>query len=225
MGKGLLMCLLLFVLNENFSTAQVKRFYFTSGGELIFSSAFLENDGKKEDANLRFTGFINFNSLLHYNVSKHIGFYSGMELQNIGFIYKSAENESKTKFRTYNLGIPIGFKIGSLDKACFYTAYSLEVPIHYKEKSFVRNEVSHNISEWFSEKTPSFVHALSAGIQLPHGLGIKAKYYFSNFFSRNYLSREGDQSNFIHPDEANLFYFSITYNVFKSRRVTFNPFY
>jgi hypothetical protein len=226
MKKSILWATSAFLLFINFSNAQVKRFYFTSGGELIFSSAKVSGPEENGDANLRFTGFINFNSLLHYNVSKGVGFYSGMELQNVGFIYKSKIDESTTKFRTYNFGIPIGVKLGAVDKVHFFAAYSIEAPIHYKEKVFIKNEVSHTKSEWFSKNSPKYNHALSAGVQLPHGLGIKVKYYLNNFFSEAVAERHGSdnsQENMI--SDAHLFYLSLTYNVFKSKRVTFNPFY
>jgi hypothetical protein len=207
------------------SRAQIRKFYYTSGGELMFSSARIDKNGTKGGGVVRFTGFVNFNSLLHFNFSDKVGIYSGLELQNIGFIYKTPDGESKDVFRSYNLSIPSGLKFGRMDKIYFYTAYAIEKPVHYKEKVFVKNEVSHNVSEWFSKRTPIFQHSISLGVQLPKGIGVKAKYIFTGFFNKDFREiRNGNSTMPYQNFDANVFYISVTYNVLRTRRLSFNPF-
>jgi hypothetical protein len=207
------------------SNAQVKKFYFTSGGELMFSSAKVVNNGKKGGSVVRFTGFINFNSLLHYNFSNKFGFFSGMELQNVGFIYRAPGSETKDIYRSYNFSVPSGIKFGKMDKIYCYATYAIEKPIHYQEKIFVKNELSHNVSEWFSTRTPEFMHSLSLGVQFPKGIGIKAKYILTGFFNKDF--REISNGTLDKPYQnfdSRMFYISVTYNVLRTKRLSFNPF-
>ena len=45
------------------------------------------------------------------------------------------------KFRTYNLGIPIGeLKSVILDDKFLFLGYELEIPIHYKQKTFINED-------------------------------------------------------------------------------------
>jgi hypothetical protein len=225
MSKVIYIGLILFGLLSTESVAQIRKFYYTSGGELMFSSASINKNGTKGGGTVRFTGFINFNSLLHFNFSNKVGIYSGLELQNIGFIYKAPDGRSKDIYRSYNFSVPSGLKFGRMDGIYFYAAYAIEKPIHYKEKVFVKNEQSHNVSEWFSKRTPDLMHSLSVGVQLPKGIGIKAKYIFTGFFNKDF--KEISNGIPLYPYQnlnANVFYISVTYNVLKTRRLSFNPF-
>jgi hypothetical protein len=207
------------------ANGQVRKFYFTSGGELMFSSAKIENKGVKGGSVVRFTGFINFNSLLHFNFSNKVGFFSGMELQNVGFIYKAPGSENKDIYRSYNFSVPSGLKFGLMDKVYGYASYAIEKPIHYQEKVFVKNELSHDVSEWLSTRTPVLMHSVSLGVQFPKGIGIRAKYILTGFLNKDF--REINNGTTVRPYQnfdARVFYISVTYNLLKTRRLSFNPF-
>jgi len=53
----------------------------------------------------------------------------------------------------------------------------LEIPINYKEKTFINEEKDDKTNIWFSGRVPLIDHSLMAGIQVPYGATLKFKYY------------------------------------------------
>ena len=60
--------------------------YVTSGGELIFSLASIEQNGNSENATLRFSPVVNFQVMVNKDLGKNFGLFGGLALRNVGYI-------------------------------------------------------------------------------------------------------------------------------------------
>ena len=226
---------LMFVITVSLAYSQSKT-YFSAGGEIIFSLAAIDHtnayypNGNSEGNIMRFSPFFCLQTNFNYDFSKNFGSYLGLSIRNIGFIYDqypvpNPENPAETKmlkkkFRTYNLGLPIGLKIGLLDKVFVYGGYEIEFPFNYKEKTFDGDHKDDKFNVWFSDRVEQFQHGFFAGIQLPYGANLKFKYYLSNFHNMDYTDNNGSK-----PYEglkANVFYFALSFNPFKNMKDTFS---
>src|SRR3954464_10575351 len=122
------------------SKERLSKAYVTSGGELIFSLASIEQNGNNESSTLRFSPVVNLQLMVNKDLSKNFGLFAGLALRNVGYIMNDYIDSNglqyKKKFRSYNIGIPVGFKVGDLDKTFFYAGYEIEFPITYKEKTY-----------------------------------------------------------------------------------------
>ena len=198
--------------------ASSSKAYVTSGGELIFSLANIEQNGNSESSTLRFAPVVNFQVMLNKDLNKNFGLFTGLALRNVGYIlpnYQDTNNLSyKKKFRSYNLGIPFGFKVGNLDKTFFYGGYEIEFALAYKEKTYEDGDKIDKITGWFSSRQELFQHGFLVGVQFPYGANLKFKYYLSEFHNRDYVNNAG-----IKPYGAlksNIYYFSISFFLFKN---------
>jgi len=192
--------------------------YVTTGGELIFSLANIEKNGNSENATVRFSPVFNLQVMLNKDVNKKFGVFTGVALRNVGYIlpnYKDTNNlEYKKKFRSYNLGIPVGFKLGNLDKTFFYGGYEIEFALSYKEKTYEDGDKTDKITGWFSSRQELFQHGFFVGIQFPYATNLKFKYYLSEFHNRDYVNNGG-----IKPYGAlksNIYYFSLCFFLFRN---------
>ena len=201
------------------STSNSSKAYVTSGGELIFSLANIEQNGASEGSTLRFSPVINLQGMLNKDLSKNFGVFGGLALRNVGYIMSDYKDPSdnltyKKKFRSYNIGIPFGFKFGNLEKTFFYGGYESEFAIAYKEKTYEGGYKVDKITGWFSNRQEIFQHGFLVGIQFPRGANLKFKYYLSEFHNRDYLNNAG-----IKPYGAlksNIYYFSLCFFLFKN---------
>lgn len=186
--------------------------YTTMGGEVIISFAKINDYGKSENSLLRFAPVFNPQLMLHKDMSKKFGFYSGLNIHNTGYTYDkfftrdTVHSLYKKKFRSYNIGIPLGIKFGNLDKVFFFAGYELELPLHYKEKTFNGKDKIEKYSSWFSRKENGLQHGLMFGIQTKSGVTFKFKYYLSEFHNRNYTDGRGNKV--YEGLQSNIFYFS-----------------
>ncbi len=220
MKRFLLLIIAVFYLSA-LSNAQ-KNFYTTTGGEMIFSFATIDNNGNDNGNVIRWSPVFNFQFYGNYDVNDNIGFLFGAAVRNVGLIYDVPGNidhpdaGNKKKYRNYNIGIPVGVKVGKLGKLFFYGGYEIEFPFNYKEKTFI-NEQKTKFSVWFSKRVPSYYHTVFAGVQFPYGLSLKFKYYLSEFFNQNYTENDGMQP--YKGLKANVFYFSISTSLFRGHEV------
>jgi hypothetical protein len=198
--------------------------YFTSGGEMIFSFANITQNGVEESSLVRWAPFFNVQSMYNVDFGKSAGIFTGLAIRNVGYInenYKMTTEEiaqgkayDKKKYRTYNLAIPVGLKLGNLGKMFFYGGYEVEFPFHYKEKSFEGGDKVDKITGYFSPRVESIQHGFLAGIQFPYGANLKFKYYLSSFHKQDYTDDNGYKP---YKDlEANIFYFSLSTYLFKN---------
>lgn len=221
--KKIIITLFIGLFLSGFGYSQSKA-YFTSGGEMIFSFASI-NEGNEPGNIMRWTPWFNAQGMVNYDLGKKFGVFSGLAVRNVGYIYDNyqimengQEITVKKKFRTYNLGIPLGIKFGNLEKSFVYAGYDLEFPFAYKEKTF-QDEQKTKFTVWFSNRVEAFQHGVFVGIQLPYGANLKFKYYFSSFHNMDYTESDGNKpyANL----NTNIFYFSLNFNLFKG--TNFDP--
>ncbi len=210
------------------SMGQTKR-YVTSGLELIFSWADITDNNKGESADLRFAPVINLQSFTHFDLSENFGLFSGLAVRNVGYIYgnyktpispsNSVSTTVEKRFRSYNLGIPLAFKLGKLSKMFIYGGYELEIPFLYKEKKYEGGDKTEKITGWFSDRQQSLYQSLLVGIQFPYGMNLKFKYYLTEFHNQNYVANDGTKpyAGLL----SNVFYISLNSMLFKN--VSFDP--
>ena len=198
------------------STFAQSDFYVTSGGEMIFSFATIDNNGNATGNIMRWSPVFNFHGHGNYDFNKNIGLIFGLGIRNVGFIYNEPGTGIKKKYRNYNIGIPVGVKLGNLGKVFVYGGYEIEFPINYKEKTFI-NEQKTKFNVWFSKRVPAYYHSAFFGVQFPYGLSLKFKYYISEFFNQDYTENDGNQP--YKGFEANVFYFSLTTSLFRDNKV------
>jgi hypothetical protein len=200
------------------SKERLSKAYVTSGGELIFSLASIEQNGNKESATLRFSPAVNFQVMINKDLSKNFGLFTGLALRNVGYIMNGYIDSNglqyKKKFRSYNIGIPFGLKVGNLDKTFFYAGYEIEFPITYKEKTYDGGDKIDKITGWFSNREETVQHGFFVGIQFPYAVSLKFKYYLSEFHNRDFETNAG-----VKPYaglKSNIYYFSLSFFLFRN---------
>lgn len=204
----------------SYSASAQSKVYRSSGGELIFSFADVKAPGEVDVRNIpRFSGFFHFQSLWNYDPTDAVGFFSGVSMRNVGIITEPADT-FKLKQRSYALGVPIGIKLGSMDKKFFvFAGGEAEMMLHYKEKHFVNGEKVKKKSEWFSDKVNMFNPSLFAGIQLPGGANIKFKYYLLDFLNPDYTETvNGVKVKPYAGMKSQMMYVSVGFNIHKRKK-------
>ncbi|UXX78228.1 hypothetical protein N7E81_12760 [Reichenbachiella carrageenanivorans] len=187
--------------------------YVTTGGEWIFSFG-----GSGDDGAVRFSPVVNFQINVNKDVSDKFGFYSGLAIRNVGFIWDDPDSaQIRKKFRTYNLGIPVGLKFGDMNGMMLFGGYELEIPFNYKEKTFVNEKKEDKFNVYFSGRVPPVYHALFAGVQFYSGISLKFKYYLTNFHDQSYTEVVNGVSVMPYKNlDSNVFYLSLNFNLFRN---------
>jgi hypothetical protein len=203
--------------------AQDDKIYTTTSGELIFSFASINEAGDEGGGIMRFSPVINIQNWLNYDKSEKLGFFTGLSVRNVGFIYDVDETTRK-KYRTYNVGIPVGVKIGNLSDKFLFFGYELEIPVNYKEKTFIDEDKDDKKNIWFTDRVPTINHSLMAGVQLPYGATIKFKYYLTNFFDEDFEASDGQGGTYkpYQNLDVNIFYFSLSFGLLKDTNFYYN---
>lgn len=195
------------------SFAQNGDTYVTTGGEWIFSFGGSDNDGA-----LRFSPVVNFQINVNKDINEKFGVYSGLAMRNVGFIWDDPDNaEIRKKFRTYNIGIPVGLKVGDTNGMMLFGGYELEIPFNYKEKTFVNEKKEDKFNVYFSDRVPSLYHALFAGVQFYSGISLKFKYYMTNFHNKSYKEVVNGVEEMPYQNlDSNVFYLSLNFSLFRN---------
>src|SRR5262245_50322643 len=178
------------------SDREKSKAYVTTGGEIIFSFANVDQNENSLSSTMRFSPVFNLQVMLNKDVNENFGLFTGLALRNVGYITKDYIDPSdsltyKKKFRSYNLGIPVGFKIGNLERTFLYAGYEIELATSYKEKTFVGGDKIGKITGWFSNRQETFQHGFLVGIQFPRGANVKFKYYLSEFHNQDFTDNAG----------------------------------
>jgi len=207
----------LFLIALTISTflCNAQKTYLTSDGELILGFASIKQNGSSEQSIPRFTMFFHGQSLVHFDKTENFGIFSGLGIRNVGFIYDQ-DASTRKKFRTYNVGVPIGVKFGDMNGLYLFGGYELELPINYKEKTFINEAKEYKFNVWFSKRVPSIYNTLFVGVRFPRGVSLKFKYYLTPFFNKNYTEGSG-----VKPFEnldVNTFYISISTMISKGKK-------
>ena len=190
--------------------------YTSFASEMIFSFATIDNQGNDQGNIMRWAPVLNLQGMFNIDFNDYAGVFTGLAVRNVGFIYENPLdiNNAKYKYRTYNLGIPVGFKVGKLDKFLFFGGYEIEFPFVYKEKVFINEDKEDKDVIWFSDRVEPVQHSLLAGIQFPYGPTLKFKYYLSNFHNRDYIAMVDGIETKPYDFKSNIFYFSLAWNLF-----------
>jgi hypothetical protein len=170
----------------------VDHFYIASGLDgLIISNANIDHPGFEYQSVARFTTFFHLGLTLNYNMTRNIGAFTGIDVKNIGII---EHNGNVLKHRTYNVGVPVGIKIGNMMPRKFYCFLGggVDFPVNYKEKSFSIRASKDKFYEWFSHRTPFVTPYVFAGISY-YNITLKAQYYPVGFFNQDYVDGNGDK--------------------------------
>jgi hypothetical protein len=210
-----LLLIIIIVWNAN---AQSK-WYTTSGSETIFSWNNPINS-PRDNTVIRFAPVLNFQSMLNKDFSNAVGIYTGVNLRNVGFITDDPDSTSiRRKFRTYNIGVPLGFKIGKMGKAFIYAGGNIEYAFNFKEKKFVNGDKVEKNVFWFTDRVRTIQPAVHAGIQFYRGANIKFQYYPSSFFNPD---RTDVYDTLYKRFDSNVFYLSLNANLFKGTKFTYS---
>ena len=138
----------------NIETSAQKKIYYSNGFELILSGADVNFKGVDVNTNMRFTLFFHTQQHVNFDLNDHFGLFTGFNIRNVGFIvedyYQNVgfsginsddvnwNKNTKIKRRSYALGFPLAFKVGSFDKHFFFFAGGeYEWMFHYKQKQFL----------------------------------------------------------------------------------------
>ncbi|NLR79399.1 hypothetical protein [Chitinophaga eiseniae] len=191
--------------------------YVTRGGEgALLSFASMKENGEHMRNIPRFTLFFNVGTNFNKDVSKNLGFFTGINIKNIGLISKPTDS-LKLKQRVYTLGVPLGFKIGDVTGGSFFffAGGEIDLAFNYKEKQFIDGKKVHKFNEWFSDRTPLLMPSVFAGFRVNPGFGLKVQYYPQNFFNQDFKTKDKATGNSIYPYknlEANLVFVTLGYN-------------
>jgi hypothetical protein len=208
------------------SETATKTTYFSGGSEIAFSAPVLDVNGSDQGAIIRFAPVVNVQQTLNKDMSDKFGLFVGLSVGNVGFIYDDPNSDYRYKFRTYNLGLPLGFKVGNMNEGLFFAGYSIEWPFNYKEKEFLNEQKEDKFSVWVSDRTEPLQQAVMAGFQLGNGTCLKVKYYLTNFHDQDFSeTRSIDGVNVtVKPYEgfnANVFQVSLGFALFRDETLAY----
>jgi hypothetical protein len=196
------------------ATAQRKTFYTTAGGDGgILSLGRVEMNGRNVNPVLRYSPMFNFGTNFNWDASKYAGLFVGWNVRNIGLITDDNKAVSKDRYkrRLYTLGIPVAIKLGDLDKEnFFYAGGEVSLAVHYKEKKFIDGDrkKKDKFTEWFSDRTPRIMTSAFAGFHFKEHFNLKAQYFFTNFFNKDYNGSGGNYSTY----KANPYFITFGYD-------------
>ena len=189
MNRAFTLALSALITVATFAQDNGKRSYFSGGSEIAFSNPILDVNGNSNGAVVRFAPVLNVQQTMNKDMSDKFGLFFGLGVCNNGFIYAVPDTDYRYKFRTYNLAVPVGFKIGTMNKGLFFAGYSFEWAFNYKEKEFL-NEKKDKFVVWASDRVEPIQQAVMAGFQMGNGTTLKVKYYFTNFHKQDYSENQ-----------------------------------
>ena len=215
----------LFFLFTAFSTVSAqeqstKKLYSSTSFEIIFSLANVDADTMEVNNIVRFAPVFNFQWLLNYDLGKNFGVFGGADIRNLGFI-RELPNTSpveKYKHRVYTLGVPLGIKLGNLDKGIFvYGGYEIEWAWNYKQKEFQNNDKVKKTVTWNPKQVNQWQSSVFVGLNFPYGMNIKFKYYFDNLLNQDYIAYNDAGAPYkpYAGQNSQIFYFSLNFNMFQ----------
>lgn len=154
--------------------------YVASAGETIFSWGNVDAGVENLNNIVRFTPFFNYGEQVHFEFNNVLGFYTGLDIRNVGIISHTAEGY-KIKERSYGLGVPLVVKIGDFGKNTnIGLGGELEAMFAWKRKVFSGSNKSKETA-WFSDNVNIFNPSLLAEVKFSQGFYLRYKYYLNDF--------------------------------------------
>ena len=213
--------------------AQSNRIYHSWGGEIILSGADMNFNGTSVSTNMRFTLFFHTQQFINFDLTDNVGLLGGFAIRNVGLIMEDLyqnvgydvdnthpdfNKNTKIKHRSYSLGFPVAFKVGSFDKNYFvYAGGEYEWMFHYTQKKFIDGE-KHKFTEWTSDRVNPWIPSLFAGIQFPGGINLKFKYYLDDFLNKDFTGRDfGEDVDYSQFESSNIWYISLSVMINKKQ--------
>ncbi len=216
----------------SFETSAQKKIYHSNGFEFILSGADVKFNGVDVNTNMRFTLFLHTQQHVNLDFNDHFGLFAGIGIRNVGFIvedyyqnvgfsdidieHQHWNKSTKIKRRSYALGFPLAFKVGSFDKHFFFFAGGeYEWMFHYKQKQFLDgNKVI--FREWNSNRVNSWIPTLFAGVQFPQGFRLKFKYYMEDFLNPSFVGVDfGQPVDYSEFESTGMWYISMAFFINK----------
>lgn len=200
------------------SSVNAQGWYSTTGSETIFSLPMFTDSGQGGGV-LRFAPVFNVQFMMNNDFSQSAGVYTGLALRNVGFIADDPSIANRRrKFRTYNLGIPLGLKLGKMNGMLVYVGADFEYAFNYKEKVFESGSKTGKSVTWFGNQHRQFITAGHVGFQFDKGFNLKFKYYLQGFFNPDHPNYASEYERF----QSNVFYISLNSNLFKGTKFTYS---
>jgi hypothetical protein len=200
---------------SEYKPAPIRKLYWGNNLDgMIFSAARLDPKLPGQSQAVRFSLFLNVGFTYNYNFCKSFGIYTGLDMKNIGYIDKTevlGTGEVTTKRRVYTVGMPIGFRLGKMEKRDYlFAGGGMDLAFHYKEKQWVNSRSNKTkFSEWFSGRSETFLPYVFIGFGF-HGTTIRFQYYPGSFMNQDYSTVVGGlPSKPYSLQKVNLFLFSI----------------
>ncbi len=152
-----------------------------SSSEYIFSLGHTTtSNGSPVDPVLRFSAWLNAGFVLEERFNNNLALVSGLNIRNVGMINKI--DSIKLKHRVYGVGIPLGVRIGNLDKKVSVTlGAEAEFFMNYKVKEYINKDKIYKNNRWFSDDVELFNPSVFAQVQFGKKYYIRMKYYLNNF--------------------------------------------
>ncbi len=123
-----ILCVLALLITLPASEVEGQKKYITAGGELILSWASAKQNGADVTTITRFSPFFNIQTQFHYDAAEKLGFFTGINVRNVGFIFDDPVTaKTRYKVRTYTLGIPFAIKLGEVSRSFLFGGYELGV--------------------------------------------------------------------------------------------------
>lgn len=168
---------------------KTRKFYIGSALDGGIFSTTVNSSAIGSTSTVRFTWFLNMGVTFNYDFSKHVGLYTGVDLKNIGFIEKI--NPVTIKRRTFNVGAPLGIKLGNLKTRKYLVlGGGIDFPINYREKTFITRNNKTKFNEWFSDRTPQTMPYVFVG-GVRKGFSLKVQYYPTNYMNPDFTTTVG----------------------------------
>lgn len=199
--------ILIFILTlASLETSAQRKIYHSNGFEWILSGSDVKFNNVDVNNNMRFTLFFHTQQHANLDFNDRIGLFTGFGIRNVGFIvedyYQNVgfsnitdedinwNKNTKIKRRSYSLGFPLAFKVGSFDKHFFFFAGGeYEWMFHYKQKQFLDGNKT-KFTEWNSNRVTTWIPSLFAGVQFPQGFRLKFKYYMDDFLNTEFVGND-----------------------------------
>lgn len=237
----------------NIGAVEAQKVYSVTSGEMIFSFSdvtfsddFLATYPGAEIAqtNVRWTVFFHLGQNWHFDMGNNFGIITGLGIRNVGLITDErlpslvalpgevypadgVYRNYKVIRRTYALGIPLMFKLGSFkDHIYFFGGAEYEFAFQFKEKywsdSYSRDGSKTKYTSFFGKQVTQFIPSVLGGVQLPGGFNLKFKWYLDNFLNNNYTKTSSTSypvSDLSRYDKSQVYYVSLSWQ-FNSAYIT-----